>query len=171
MIIGIMGRAGVGKDTFATVLIQRAHNRNVHLQRKAFAAKLKQMLSVISDGQVPDKNKVHWTGKTGRELMQTLGTDWGRNMVEDDIWINALMREYSENQNWVVTDLRFPNECAAVKEKGGIIIKVTRDVEGMSHESETALDDYTGYDFLVINNGDFQNLDDYAHQVANQLGW
>lgn len=111
---------------------------------------------------------------TPRLLLQLLGTECGRNIIHPNIWVNALMSkykmsyvqhpdiEYVEHKaypNWIITDTRFPNELKAVKDRGGISIRVERHVDENNrliireneHESETALDD-TGFDYIIDNN-------------------
>jgi hypothetical protein len=63
---------------------------------------------------------------TPRMLMQMLGTEFGRDMVHPNLWVNALMNEY-KRQKWLVTDVRFFNEAKAIKDRGGILIRVNRD--------------------------------------------
>ena len=89
---------------------------------------------------------------TPRLLMQLIGTECGRQIIHPNIWVNALMSEYKrpshwENRyydevnkkglagreevwgdlpNWIITDMRFPNEMEAVKDRGGISIRVDR---------------------------------------------
>lgn len=81
---------------------------------------------------------------TPRLLLQILGTDCGRDIIHPNIWVNSLMSEYHEkydvaeefeggrvsiypeDSNWIITDTRFPNELKAIKDKGGISIKVVR---------------------------------------------
>ena len=74
---------------------------------------------------------------TYRNLMELLGTDVGRDIVHPNIWVNSLMKDYkpysvrgssyeSLESKWVITDVRFPNEADAIKQKGGVLIKVNR---------------------------------------------
>jgi hypothetical protein len=73
---------------------------------------------------------------TPRLLLQLLGTECGRYIIHPNIWVNALMSEYKslsyavENgggkSNWIITDMRFPNEFKAVKDRNGIVIRVER---------------------------------------------
>ena len=79
---------------------------------------------------------------TPRKLLQLLGTEAGRQIIHPNIWVNALMSEYTRISkdydtgrgilretfypNWIITDMRFPNELKAVKDKGGITIRVNR---------------------------------------------
>lgn len=79
---------------------------------------------------------------TPRFLLQFIGTNLLRNQLHPKIWVNALMSEYKlyketkpfvnltlkdeEYPNWLITDMRFPNEMDAVKKRGGITIRVNR---------------------------------------------
>lgn len=69
--------------------------------------------------------------------------------------------------NWIITDVRFPNEVKAIKDKGGIIIRVNRYgmPEGDAHESETALDKYTEWDGIILN----EDMKSLTGQVINYL--
>ena len=64
--------------------------------------------------------------------------------------------------NWVITDMRFPNELEAVVEKGGLTIRVTRDngtraIDIDPHPSETSLDNST-FDYEIVNDGTIKEL-------------
>lgn len=59
--------------------------------------------------------------------------------------------------NWIITDVRFPNEAKAVKDRAGFIIRVNRGEPISNHESETALDDYP-FDYVIDNNGTIEEL-------------
>ena len=113
---------------------------------------------------------------TPRLMLQLLGTECGREIIHPDIWVNALFADYKcpcnncrpvecdSLANWIVTDVRFPNEAQAIKDKGGIVIRVNRyDENGMpyktlnNHPSETALDNYK-FDEVIENNGSIEEL-------------
>lgn len=123
---------------------------------------------------------------TPRLLLQLLGTECGRDIIHPNIWVNATMAEYkplmtrhtelidlSKNTrekvskdyplkypNWVISDVRFKNEAKAIKDKGGILIRVDRPgfEETGQHLSETALDDYDGFDHIIMNDGTVEDL-------------
>ena len=68
-------------------------------------------------------------GLTPRRLMQLLGTEFGRNLVSNSIWIDHLI-ERMRNMNsdkFIIDDVRFDNEAEAIKLEGGVIIEVVRD--------------------------------------------
>ena len=96
---------------------------------------------------------------TYREFMQKLGTEAIRKGLHTDTWVNALMADYDSSSNWIITDLRFPNEYKAIKDKGGITIRVTRPraVYDSLHESETALDSQK-FDYYLNNTGSIEDL-------------
>ena len=126
---------------------------------------------------------------TPRMLFQEIGTDLFRNQLHSNVWINATMAEYKPIAgtmdvrrsretfpNWIITDVRFPNEADAIKEKNGIIIRLQRNTNKVlvnnldsfinskgyvplkEHESETALDNYEGFDYIIDNNGTIEEL-------------
>lgn len=103
---------------------------------------------------------------TGRELLQRIGTEAMRKGVHEDIWVNSLIAEYKYNNqfedHFIVSDVRFPNEVDAIKKEGGLIIRINRPSlkEKMysTHESETALDNYKNWDYVIDNLGDIPDL-------------
>jgi hypothetical protein len=103
---------------------------------------------------------------TPRLILQILGTDCARKIIHPNIWVNSLMSEYKEKNgypNWIITDVRFPNEAKAIKAKNGIIIKINRynnliETSGIQqHASEIALDNYD-FDYVIENNGTIEDL-------------
>ena len=87
--------------------------------------------------------KIMITKKTTiREILQIVGTEFGREMLNKNIWVNALFADYYDGEtlaraggfsqktgpsNWIITDIRFPeNEGKAVSDRGGVLIGVRR---------------------------------------------
>jgi len=114
---------------------------------------------------------------TPRLLLQLLGTQCGREIIHPDIWVNALMADYKDykfnqaellagalqaglNSNWIITDVRFPNEVKAIKNRDGIVVRVDRPIAGIlsNHESETSLDNYKDFDHYIVNGGTIEDL-------------
>jgi hypothetical protein len=117
---------------------------------------------------------------TPRLLLQLLGTECGRQIIHPNIWVNALMSEYKSIEdlpetdpgiiayvpkykypNWIITDVRFPNELQAIKDRGGIVLRVTNPrIESKDeHESETALDNVLwDYYHNIYNDGTIEDL-------------
>jgi hypothetical protein len=138
---------------------------------------------------------------TPRELLQILGTDCGRDMIHKNIWVNALFADYKSltyeasemaikegkpafeiiYPQWIITDMRFPNELEAIQKKGGITIRVNRptiyatpkdnsefnnqELAKFNHPSETALDDYLFFDYTIDNKGTMSDLIEEVRRI------
>ena len=120
---------------------------------------------------------------TPRLLLQKIGTDIGRE-INPNIWVNSLMSEYKPYltsnypvddldweprriyPNWIITDTRFPNETEAIKEKEGILIRLNREgIENDNHFSETALDNYTDFNYIIDNNNCIECLIEKVKEI------
>lgn len=106
--------------------------------------------STIDEKDFDEIVKIEDKNYTYRELLQYLGTDLLRNQLHENVWVNALFNKYKpkvcsgvthcalagkheiscnlcpEYPNWVITDVRFPNELKAIKDRDGITIKINR---------------------------------------------
>jgi len=103
-----------------------------------------------------------------RILLQVYGLEIFRNRVDQDYWIKAFLEEAAgrEDRLMVVTDVRFPGEITNAHQHPQIPTVVTVRVErpgygaeeGQGHGSETALDDYRGFNYVIVNDGDLKSL-------------
>lgn len=129
---------------------------------------------------------------TVREILQEFGTEVGRQ-IHPDTWVNALFSDYREyynalefnnandaklynkinHLNWIITDVRFKNELEAIKNRKGIIIRITRPFTNPNdhniqlvgqHISETALDNAT-FDYTINNNGAIEDLVEKVKEI------
>lgn len=107
-----------------------------------------------------------WQPMTVREFLQKLGTDALRNGLHDNVWVNALMADYTEDSNWIITDTRFANEAMAIKQKDGIIIRIDRPgVKPINdHPSEVGLDNWN-FDYKIQNIDDIFALKQTVQQI------
>ena len=145
-LIAITGLAGSGKSTIARVLTE-----HYYYQRVRFADPLKRMLSALGlshaelDGDLKETPSELLLGATPRHAMQTLGTEWGRNLIGQDIWTTTwkgiVRTEVQRGYKVVCDDLRFLNEAVAVRALGGEIWSVRRPGVEMrfSHQSEAEM--------------------------------
>lgn len=159
---------GSGKTTIANLLCLegfRIHSFAAPLRRIAVAA-LTEMgieFSVACDFVNNKKESViPGVGVTARVFLQTLGTDWGRRYIRDDIWISCwqIGVESSGSDKIVVDDVRFPNEANKIIEMGGEMWKIVRSSArpSTSHASEGALDNWDGFARTIENDGTLLEL-------------
>ena len=178
MIIGVAGTAGSGKDARARVLV--AGN---DFERRALADALRtgaRAMFGLSHGQVHGQDKERVDGRWGlspRQILQRLGTEAMRREFGDDVWIRDLFGHIDarpEIGNWVVPDVRFPNEARAIKAQGGEVWLIKRpdvvEVGVRGHASEKALDDYRDWDNVVDNDGDLSDLESAVDVIMSKRG-
>jgi dephospho-CoA kinase len=141
MIIGICGLIGSGKDTAADYLV------NFHgFRRDSFANTLKDAVAAVFgwdrellEGRTTESrawreqvdpwwaNRLNMPNLTPRLVLQRWGTEVARKSWHDDTWIASLEYKLAKSHNdIVITDVRFSNEIEAVRNAGGICIRVKR---------------------------------------------
>jgi hypothetical protein len=189
MIIGVSGKAGAGKDTAAKMLeviyanpeitfedyCDKKYKNFVDVQTVHFADMLKETAMTMCilgeddvNTQYGKKQTIEWLGITVRELLQKLGT-CVRQGIDNLFWIKLLFANIEGWDNVIIADVRFPEEVEAIKERGGIILRLERDGAGAgNHISETALDDYNDWDEKIDNNFSLPLLFNQLKQFAKK---
>ena len=188
MIIGICGLIGSGKGTVADILVE-----NHNFEKLSFADKLKDgVASVFSwdrdmlEGDTDrsriwrEKEDDFWTKETGtsitpRLVLQLFGTDCMRNGFFDGIWVSLVKQKILENpdKNWVIPDVRFPNEVKMIQSVQGEVWQVRRgelpawfidkrdnNIEPLTiHASEWAwIDKDSSFEKIIQNDGSLEEL-------------
>lgn len=168
-IIGLSGYAQSGKDTVASILAERGY------KRYAFADIMKDCLVAMDPYTGPlrlSDNIADYGWEKAkvlipeiRRLVQVFGTEVGRNILGEDIWVQALINKIKSEMpdKVVITDVRFENEFSAVKNYGGEMWRVQRPgvTAPNNHSSEHSLEGVMNlHDHFVNNNGDLENLRD-----------
>lgn len=177
MIIAFTGKMGAGKSTAIEELAE-IQPKEIHLVK--FAAPLYDMQEFIYR-RVQNVYRRPSNFIKDRKLLQFLGTDWGRNVIGEDVWVNLWkdeVRYTSENFPRYITvcdDLRFDNEAVAVKASGGVIIQIISDNRSQridtslsSHASESGIDKKY-IDHTLVNNGTIKELRDGLKEILNLI--
>lgn len=163
-LIGIAGKARVGKNTLATFIEAQYGG-----YQYAFADPMRAMLHAglgIDFKQefwrARKEAKIEALGKSPRELMQTLGTDWGRQLVHPDLWvILAMMRLSNTGPGMIVTDVRFENEAHWIRKNGGTVLHLKRSAAPSvaDHTSEAGIIfEPANNDIVIFNDLDLESL-------------
>lgn len=172
-IVGISGKAESGKTTFANILREQLELSG----KRTLLINYGDFIKFIA------KKYYFWNGEKdegGRALLQHIGTEQGRNRVDENIWIDMVINivEVTKNdyQVAIIADCRFPNEFDRWRERGYDMMKIR--IERLSHNSklteeqkqhlsETALDNYNTEDMIIIQNeGTLEDLKSIAKQMV-----
>jgi len=191
-LIGIIGPKGAGKSSLAKA-IKRQFNSPDMARRFRFAGPIKAMVKqLLLNAGVPSQKANQYVdgsrkeeevqpfpvdGVTPRKLMQTLGTEWGREHVDEDLWMSLGLTRGREARSRgefaMIDDVRFPNEAEAIRFHGGRIVRVYRDGyewgEG-SHASEGGLASLVP-DYAVKNNGSLEDLNTTANTLLANINF
>ncbi|QNO12686.1 deoxynucleoside monophosphate kinase [Arthrobacter phage Snek] len=186
-IVGMIGKKRVGKDTFASVLVEKYGYTKV-----AFADPLREAAYALNpivgtfpltvDGvmRVQEWRYADVIDAIGyeaakdyvpevRKVLQKLGQ--AIRAQDRDYWLRAgITKAVEVGGPVVITDVRFPNEADAIRNAGGYLVRVTRDLpdDGDRDISETALDDYLE-NVRISNNGSREDFEFLAESLGRDL--
>lgn len=177
-IVGLCGKAGSGKDSAAKALILRGWSKY------SFADPIRSGLSAMLGIPVEDmldtdiKNAPDYKyGKSIRLMLQTLGTEWGRDCIHSDLWVLRGLEICKDKECVVIPDVRFENEAIQIREAGGIVIQIQRENKEYdsivqtsgkgSHASEAGIPPEL-IDFTIDNNDSIQTLHNQVLAIVNR---
>ena len=183
-VVGISGKAGSGKDTFANMLYEVLNRKEINIHKLAFADTLKDIIyelwGVNSQTQEETLAIVECSSgdKAVRDLLITIGPIFRE--IDSDVWVKAITRRISQYDRFkvgltsivIITDVRYPNE----KQICDVTIRVKRDdaqtnlnKSQQQHESEIAITDNDEFDFVVNNNGTFDELNTRTIEIVSAM--
>lgn len=188
LIVGVYGKKRTGKDTFVRHCISK---KDRHVVQYNFSRPIYSMLidCFLDDDEVPPFDPVtgDWDkeqiiepyGVNLRHMLQTLGTDWGRNLINKDVWVfkaqqwlDKVLSSPLANKRMLIifSDVRFSNEVNFIKRNGGYLVEVRRDT-GLqdNHASENEEIDESLVDYVIHNNGTFEEYGERIDKVLDSL--
>lgn len=190
LVIGLCGKARAGKDTFAALLSQELMKHDQYPFVMALASPLKAMLMPLLDvfihvesahareavltALIEGDNKediIPGLGVSPRRLMQTLGTDWGRDMISRSMWTDAakirIARAGTKGATFaILTDVRFDDEAALTD----LLFRVERGdaPEVATHSSENGISEFLVTD-TIKNDGTQEELAERAAELIKDI--
>lgn len=173
-IILIGGKARSGKDTIADFMIEELKKEG----KNPCKVQIGQYIKYYAE------KYFGWDGREEtkpRELLQTLGTEVIRNKIDPDFHIDRLIQDIKVLSNFydtfIVSDVRFPGEIEKPKKEFENIttIKMIRESEELTsnqqkHQTETALDNYSDFDYIIDNNKSLEELEERAKALIKEIG-
>jgi hypothetical protein len=166
MIIGLTGKKHVGKSTLANFL-----HENYSFTIGDFAAPIRAMINILLQYQGVSAERILYLNEEGRDkefvpelggqtlrwAQQSLGHDWGRVLMNDSLWINAIKNNHIfDNDNIICKNVRYQDEAHLVRSRGGYVIELKRpNGNDDDHPSENNL---IRADFTLINDTTVENM-------------
>ncbi len=185
MLIAFSGFKGSGKDTAANVLVEEYGFTKI-----AFADAVRQLALIIDpiitmqDGTVITNlttviKGIGWDKAKRkipevRRLLQVIGTEGGRMLVGENVWIDILAERFPDiadsSSRYVITDCRFPNEADFVESKNGSVVWISR--PGLvpdGHASES--DEIRRWrNWEIINDSDIESFKQSVRDMMTKEG-
>ena len=174
-IIALTGPAGCGKDLVSEIMTTQMLRRDpdVKLRSLSFASPIKEAVAAILGCRVEDFEDrsfkegslldSHDLDTSPRIMMQLMGDQYARQMIDDQIWIKIAEKRLNDAEDqgvdfMFITDLRYENEQKWILENGGVVIYIDRqDVAPVAaHASEAGLTNPPC--FVIDNNGSIDDL-------------
>lgn len=159
MIIGLTGKARSGKDTAANYLAENS------FEHYWFSKPMKDACRAIFGwddrhlyGDLKEVVDARF-GCSPRQALQTLGTEWGRDCIGENLWVDIAKDRMTKADNIVISDVRFNNEAQIIREMGGVIVNIARDKAYSIniHSSEEGIEGNL-IDIQIINNGTIEQM-------------
>jgi ABC-type dipeptide/oligopeptide/nickel transport system ATPase component len=185
-IIGLVGRAGSGKDTIGELIKKHVETKSKSVMMKGFADAIKETLSNIFiiplgcfyDRELKEKPMHELYGRSPRDMCKWFGTDVMRKDIDMDIWLNRMFRviETTDFDFYIIPDVRFLNEAKSIKDFGGTLIYIDADerlgpIPVNAHVSET--EQYVIKDTMkptvITNNGTLEEFQEKTKSFINQI--
>lgn len=181
MIYAFGHRSRVGKDTCAGFLETHLRLRGIEVKRVSFAFELKMACNRLFSIYGVE-HPIHYENHP--EARDVILPDLGMNIVElwirfgndmraikNSVWIDLALRQDDGTAAVIlISDCRFPNEVESIHKSDGKVYKVIRpDVPILDSPSDRALDDYKGWDGMVLNTGKLERLEGLMEGVANEI--
>lgn len=202
-IVAVNGTIGSGKNAFSEPFIdngftQMSFAKNLKDSVAAIFGWDREMLEGITKEsrairEIPD---AYWCKKLGRDdvsprwVLQYYGTDVVRRYLNNDIWVYSLEKSMQDIKgDIIISDCRFPNELTMIRENGGVVIEVQRELpewyndayrynvrggdlpEALKtiHPSEWAWIGINKPDYVIQNNSTLEELNKQAEWIIHGI--
>lgn len=175
MIIGFCGHAGSGKSEASKFLVEK-HG----FKKGKFAGALKEMtraflryrgvddetIERMIEGDLKEVPSEKLGGRSPRYFMIHIGTEFGRDLIHPDLWVETEMDHVKDWPDVVFDDVRFANEAAAIHKRGGIVVRILPATprQVVNHISEAMNLDF---DITIKNDGTITDLHSKLESLLN----
>lgn len=173
LIIVLSGKSGSGKSKVAEIFNMIYKEKNIKSISIAYAYYLKEYAKNIIGWDLNEQNKP-------RTFLQELGVDLIKNKIDDNMLINRIIEDVKVYSYFydsiIISDARFKNEIDDIKNTFSRVISIhitggnnRLSEKEKNHITETSLDDYNNYDYVINNNGNIEELYDKISIIVEAL--
>lgn len=168
----VSGKASSGKDLVSNIICSKYSDKNC--KKLSYAYYLKQYVKNITEWDGSEENKP-------RDLLQSIGIDLIKNKIDNNFLVNRMCEDITVYSYFydviVITDARLLEEIEVPKDKFSNVktIRVNRNIENSltkeqkNHITETNLDDYQNFDYIIENDGDYNKLDINTKRILEEV--
>lgn len=175
-VLFISGPMGSGKSTVARTISRLASRDHMQPCTLKFAEPLYEIHDAAKE--ILARYGYEFPTPISRSLLQTLGTEWGRKQISEDLWVNCIRPRIDTllchpSTIVIVDDVRFPNELALALQYESCRVRLTASEDArrnraekwgsQQHESETSIT--TGSQFDLYFDTTYSQLEDVACQI------
>ncbi len=171
MIYLISGKFRVGKDTASIMIAKACEERNLKPVILQIAFYIKEYAKKISDWDGNEETKP-------RKFLQTLGTDIIGNTIDKQLFVRRINEDIKVYSKYfdiiIISDVRLINEIEQIKKANDdkvVTIRILRDTKIKSnnkHQTETELDNYEDFDYVIDNNGTLEELNSQIKEIVEK---
>lgn len=172
-IIILTGKAQSGKNQTASIIKEYNEKQNKKTVIVAYAKYLKDYIKEITNWDGNEETKP-------RELLQQLGVELIKNKIDENMLINRIKEDIEVYSYFfdviIISDARFKDEIESIKNENTIVLNIlgkennlTKDQK--NHITETALDNYNKYDYIIENNKTLEDLKKQIKKIMEEIKW
>ncbi len=180
-IVGIGYKKGSGKDQFVTFMhtFIRCTQPGLSIKRVSFADKLKDIAHQLYSWADLKQGIYYETHRNKKEVSlpligkspRQIWIEVGNRLREvyEETWIDFALRGTTADII-LIPDMRFRNEARAIRNRGGILIKINRPgIPRGTDPAEIELDGWDDWDLIINNNEDLIFLNSIAESLSGKL--
>lgn len=169
----LTGKAQSGKNETATIIKEYYEKNNKKTIIISYAKYLKDYIKEITNWDGLEETKP-------RKLLQQLGVELIKNKIDENLLINRIKQDIEVYSYFfdviIVSDARFINEIESIKDKNTIVLNIlgkdnNLTEEEKKHITETALDNYKKYDYIIENKTTKEELKTQIKKIMEETKW
>ena len=167
----ISGKSGSGKSKSAEIIKDIYYKKNKKGIILSYATPLKEYAKNILNWDGNEKTKPRSFLQEMGDIVKAKDPNFLIERVIEDIFVYSKFFE-----NIIISDARFRNEIETIKNKFNNVVTVRVDgkanhltKEQQIHNTETALDDYKDFDYIIENKGTISDLEVEVKKLLGEI--